>query len=83
MALKATVYTGLACTWCDRVKSLLKDNDYEVKDIMINANIIEELNEKYDKKIRTVPQVIIEDELIGGYHEVEALMKGPTSINKV
>ena len=50
---------------------------------MINANIIEELNEKYDKKIRTVPQVIIEDELIGGYHEVEALMKGPTSINKV
>ena len=83
MVLKATVYTGLACTWCDRVKSLLKDNDYEVKDIMINANIIEELNEKYDKKIRTVPQVIIEDELIGGYHEVEAHMKGPTAINKV
>ena len=29
--MKATVYTGLACSWCDRVKALLSDNDYEVE----------------------------------------------------
>ena len=81
--MKATVYTGLACTWCDRVKSLLKDNDYEIEEIMVNKTILEELQTKYDKVIRTVPQVIIDDALIGGYGEVESLMRGTTSINKV
>jgi glutaredoxin len=81
--MKATVYTGLACTWCDRVKSLLKDNDYEIEEIMVNKTILEELQTKYDKVIRTVPQVIIDDVLVGGYHEVEDLMKGTNSINKV
>ena len=44
---------------------------------------MEELQTKYDKVIRTVPQVIIDDALIGGYGEVESLMRGTTSINKV
>jgi glutaredoxin len=81
--MKATVYTGPSCTWCDRVKVLLKDNDYEIEEIMVNKTILEELQTKYDKVIRTVPQVIIDDALIGGYNEVESLMKGTTSINKV
>ena len=81
--MKATVYTGLACSWCERVKALLKDNDYEIEEIMVNKTILEELQTKYDKVIRTVPQVIIDDALIGGYNEVESLMKGTTSINKV
>ena len=81
--MKATVYTGLACSWCDRVKALLKDNDYEIEEIMVNKTILEELQTKYDKAIRTVPQVIIDDILIGGYHEVEELMVGTASINRV
>jgi len=81
--MKATVYTGLACTWCDRVKSLLKDNDYEIEEIMVNKTILEELQTKYDKVIRTVPQVIIDGVLVGGYNKVEDLMRGTTSINKV
>ena len=81
--MKVTVYTGLACTWCERVKALLKDNDYEIEEIMVNKTILEELHTKYDKVIRTVPQVIIDDILIGGYREVEDLMKGTTSVNKI
>jgi len=81
--MKATVYTGLACTWCDRVKALLKDNDYEIEEIMVNSTILEDLQIKYNKVIRTVPQVIIDDIFIEGYREVETLMRGPTSINKV
>ena len=81
--MKATVYTGLACSWCDRVKALLSDNNYEVEEIIVNSTILEDLQTRYDKTIRTVPQVIIDDILIGGYHEVEAHMKGPTAINKV
>ena len=81
--MKATVYTGPSCSWCDRVKALLKDNDCEIEEIMMNSTIHEELQTKYDKVIRTVPQVIIDDIFIGGYHEVEVLMKGTTSVNKI
>ena len=81
--MKAIVYTGLACSWCERVKALLKDNEYEIEEITVNPTIMEELQTKYDKVIRTVPQVIIDDALIGGYNDVESLMRGTTSINKV
>ena len=72
--MKATVYTGLACTWCTRVITLLKENNYEVEEIMVNSTILEDLQTRYDKVIRTVPQVVIKDNLIGGYAEVEAIM---------
>jgi len=81
--MKATVYTGIACIWCERVKTLLKDNDYEIEEIVVNKTILEELQTKYDKVIRTVPQVIIDGVLVGGYHETEELMIGAASINKV
>ena len=81
--MKATVYTGIACIWCERVKTLLKDNDYEIEEIVVNKTILEELQTKYDKVIRTVPQVVIDNVLIGGYHETEELMIGAASINKV
>ena len=81
--MKATVYTGPLCSWCDRVKVLLKDNDYNVEEIQVNGAILEDLQIKFNKVIRTVPQVIIDDIFIGGYHEVEDLMKGTTFINKV
>ena len=81
--MKATVYTGLACSWCDRVKALLKDNDYTIEEIQVNGAILEDLQTKFNKVIRTVPQVIIDDIFIGGYHEVEVLMKGTASVNKI
>ncbi len=79
----ATVYTGRSCIWCERVKELLRENNYTIEEIPIDKDKIEEFKTKYNKEIKTVPQVIIENNLVGGYHEVEALMKGPTSINKV
>ena len=81
--MKATVYTGPSCSWCDREKALLKDNDYEIEEIQVNGAILEGLQTKFNKVIRTVPQVIIDDIFIGGYHEVENLLRGTTSINKV
>ena len=81
--MKATIYRGLSCSWCDRVKTLLKDNDYEIEEIMINKTILEEIQTKYDTTIRTVPQVVIVDTLIGGFAEVRDMMRGINSINKV
>jgi glutaredoxin-related protein len=50
---------------------------------MLSGESVKELEGKYDRIIRTIPQVIIDDALIGGYNEVESMMKGTTSINKV
>ena len=79
--MKAIVYTGLACTWCARVKALLQDNDYEIEEIMVNKDILVEIRAKYDTAIRTVPQVVIDGVLIGGFTEVKAMMTGINSIN--
>jgi|TARA_B110000263_G_scaffold29653_1_gene22528 glutaredoxin len=81
--MKATVYTGLACIWCERVKTLLKDNGYEIEEIMVNQDILKELEIKTGEVIRTVPQVVIDNVLVGGYQETEELMVGAASINKV
>ena len=81
--MKATVYTGPSCIWCDRVKVLLKAIDYIIEEIQMNGAALENLQTKFNKTIRTVPQVIIDDKFIGGYHEVENLMKGTTSVNKI
>ena len=80
----ATVYTGPRCVWCDRVKTLLKDNDYEVTEKSItDRGLIEEFQNKFNQTLRTVPQVVIEAKLIGGFAETEDFLKGPLSINKI
>ena len=80
----ATVYTGPRCVWCDRVKTLLKDNDYEVTEKSItDRGLIEEFQNKFNQTLRTVPQVVIDDKLIGGFAETEDFLKGPLSINKI
>ena len=80
----ATVYTGPRCVWCDRVKTLLKDNDYEVVEKSIaDGGVMEEFQNKFTQTLRTVPQVVIEDKLIGGFQETEAKMQGLLSINGI
>ena len=80
----ATVYTGPRCVWCDRVKTLLKDNGYEVTEkSIVDRGLIEEFQNKFNQTLRTVPQVVIDDKLIGGFAETEDFLKGPLSINKI
>ena len=80
----ATVYTGPRCVWCDRVKTLLKDNGYEVTEkSIVDRGLIEEFQNKFNQTLRTVPQVVIDDKLIGGFSETEAKMQGLTSINGI
>ncbi len=84
MSKKAVVYTGKLCSWCDRVKQLLKDEGYEIEERPVaGGKWIKEFKEEFDKDIRTVPQVVIGGHLVGGFEETEFYIKGPHSINKV
>ena len=82
--MKAIVYTGHGWSWCDRVKVLLEDNEYEIEEKSISNKVfVEEFHEMHGQPMRTIPQVVIDGELVGGYNEVEARIKGIKSINKV
>ena len=80
----ATVYSGPRCSWCDRVKVLLMENDYEIEEKSItDGGVMEEFQNKFTQTLRTVPQVVIDGDLVGGFAETELFLKGPLSINKV
>jgi len=81
--MKAIVYSGPGWGWCERVKYLLEQNKYEVEEIKLTGNIVNEFNEKFDTQLRSIPQVVIDDKLIGGFSETESYIKGPLSINRV
>ncbi len=58
------------------------ENDYEVEEVPISKGL-ETLKSLTNDTIRTIPQVTIDGEYIGGFAEVEARIKGIKSINKI
>ena len=80
----AIVYSGPRCSWCDRVKVLLKENDYQIEEkSIVDKGLIEEFQNQFNQTLRTVPQVVIDGDLVGGFAETELFLRGPLSINKV
>ena len=74
--MKAVVYSGPNCVWCDRVMQALDATHLEVEKKMISdKGVMDEINEIMGKPIRTVPQVVIGGNHIGGYADVEEFLK--------
>ena len=69
-----TVYMGPMCNFCDAAKRLLKRNNipYNEINIALEEGKIEEMIKKSNGK-RTIPQIFIEDNHVGGYVELRAL----------
>ena len=73
--MEATVFSTPKCTWCDKVTRMLTDVEIEVNKIDIT-----ESKENYDLmmdmtgNVKTVPQVVLDCNLIGGYTETERFL---------
>ena len=68
--MKFIVFTKYRCSYCDRAKTLIEQKGYEYESINIEEdNNIEILLEK-NKYARTMPQIFINDKLIGGYTDL-------------
>ena len=73
--MEATVFSTPKCTWCDKVARMLTDVEIEVNKIDIT-----ESRENYDLmmdmtgNVKTVPQVVVDGNLIGGYTETERFL---------
>lgn len=67
------VYTTTYCSFCVAAKNLLKAKDipYEEIDVTNDPTMRQELVQRTGR--RTVPQIFIGDEPIGGFVELKAL----------
>ena len=74
--MKAKVYGSSQCVWCDRVAKLLEDIGVEIEkiDVSQGKEFIKEMQDAAGKKGNTVPQVIIDNEYVGGYTETERFL---------
>jgi glutaredoxin 3 len=72
---KVEIYTTLICPYCVRAKKLLDNHNIKYEEIKISSSddmtkMIERSNNR-----RTVPQIFIDDEHIGGYTELYEYFK--------
>jgi glutaredoxin 3 len=66
------VYTTEPCSYCTRVKMLLRSRGIEFREVNLVGDPLgfQELAQRTG--MMTLPQVLIDDELIGGYRETVA-----------
>ena len=83
MEMKITIYSKPNCIYCDKSKALLKglDLSYEEKMFGKDFKSPEELYVAVGKQVRTMPQIMIDDVLVGGYNQLVEFMadKGLTN----
>jgi len=70
------IYGTPTCNWCKQAVALAKDNNlaYEYVDITVSPETMDRFRHVFPEA-RTVPQILWDDEKIGGYHEFVTRMK--------
>lgn len=72
---KILIYTTVVCPYCVRAKALLKRKGLIYEEINANDDEIRDEMIKKSGGMRTVPQIFIGDQHIGGCDELYALEK--------
>lgn len=70
---KVTVYTTQVCPFCVAAKDLLRNKGVDFDEINLQGKYDELAALKERTGMRTVPQIFINEELIGGFNELQAL----------
>jgi glutaredoxin 3 len=68
---KVTLYTTDPCSFCVRVKALLKSRDVEFDEINLAKDPAGRIELARRTGMMSFPQVLVGDRLIGGYAEVQ------------
>lgn len=75
---KIEIYTTKLCPFCIKAKKLLSSLNLEYIEHNVEDSfddMCKRLGEQFGKTISTVPQIIINEQYIGGYTDLEALYK--------
>ena len=67
-----TVYSKPNCLYCEKAKYLLKSLGLQYEEKTVTKDLsVEELYEALGKQVRTIPQIVINKDHIGGYNELK------------
>lgn len=69
--MKATVWSKYHCPFCDQAKALLQQKGYEIDERKIGDGYTKEELLEAIPTARTVPQIFLEEEYIGGFTELK------------
>jgi glutaredoxin 3 len=73
--LKIRLYTTSSCPFCIAAKNLLNDRGLSFEEIDLSDDIELRLKISTQYNWRTVPMIIIDDNFVGGFDELNALDK--------
>ena len=74
--MKAIVWSKDHCPFCDQAKNLLKLKGIEYEERNINHDWTREQLLEAVPTARTVPQIFLDNELIGGFTELRKHLQG-------
>lgn len=74
--MKAMVWSKHHCPYCDQAKALLKSKGIEFEEKKIGDGYTREELLEAVPGARTVPQIFIDDKLIGGFTELRTHLQG-------
>jgi glutaredoxin 3 len=72
---KITVFTTEPCSFCTRVKGLLKARGVEFSEVNLSKDPEGRVELAQQTGMMTFPQVIVGGELLGGFYEVQAAVE--------
>jgi len=71
--MKVKIYGKPSCPYCEKAKTLAASfGEYEYINIVAEGITKEKLSEICGKEVSTVPQIFVDDVLVGGYTEFAA-----------
>jgi len=73
--MKAVVWSKYHCPFCDKAKALLKMKGIEFEERKIGDGYTKEELLEAVPNARTVPQIILDGKLIGGFTDLEKYLK--------
>ena len=74
--MKAVVWSKDACPFCDQAKALLKQKGIEIQERKIGHGYTREDLLEAVPDARTVPQIFLDGNLIGGFTELKKHLQG-------
>ena len=74
--MKATIWSKYHCPYCDQAKALLQQKGIEFEEKKIGDGYTREELLEAVPGARTVPQIFLDDKLIGGFTELRTHLQG-------
>ena len=69
--MKVIVYSKEKCTYCSKAKAMLNSLGIEYTEKKLEEfKSVDDMLEDIGKQVRTMPQIKIDGELVGGYHQL-------------